>query len=281
MEAIMDASNFDVNDRASWYFGALSRQEANEILQNLESGFFLVRDSSSLNGYVLSVSEGSKVSHYIINSVPIDGNLRFQMGDQVFIDLQEILSFYKKHYLDSTNLIRPARKSFEQVIAKFDFQGNDFEDLPFKRGDILTIVSKDEQQWWTARNAHGKIGQIPVPYVEKLTDNHKCNENLARRHTEPVQNAPPEFAFAGKFDARNSMNSLSKPDLNRQLPAFARVKQTRVPNAYDCTALKLEVDDIIKVTKTNINGQWEGELNGRIGHFPFTHIEFLQDDSNA
>lgn len=50
-----------------------------------------------------------------------------------------------------------------------------------------------------------------------------------------------------------------------------------MPNAYDKTALKLEVGDIIKVTKTNINGQWEGELNGRKGHFPFTHVEFIDD----
>ena len=30
----------------------------------------------------------------------------------------------------------------------------------------------------------------------------------------------------------------------RQLPAFARVKQARVPNAYDRTALRLEVGKI-------------------------------------
>lgn len=33
----------------------------------------------------------------------------------------------------------------------------------------------------------------------------------------------------------------------RTLPAMARVRQTRVPNAYDKTALKLEEGDIIKV----------------------------------
>lgn len=283
---IMEAANFDVNDRSSWYFGALTRQEATDLLHNQDSGTFLVRDSNSLKGYVLSVSECSKVSHYIINSVLIDGLERFQMGEQLFIDLQEILCFYKKHYLDSTNLIRPAKKTFEQVIAKFDFEGNDLEDLPFKRGDVMTIISKDEHQWWTARNAQGKVGQIPVPYIGKLTDIQKANEKVVRRPTEPVQNLSPtpDISFTGNFENRtslNSGNSLSKPDLNRQLPAFARVKQARVPNAYDKTALKLEVDDIIKVTKTNINGQWEGELHGRKGFFPFTHIEFLQDDSNA
>lgn len=67
----------------------------------------------------------------------------------------------------------------------------------------------------------------------------------------------------------------------RKLPAHARVKQARVPNAYDKTALKLEVGDIIKVTKTNINGQWEGELKGKTGHFPFTHVEFIDDSENC
>lgn len=57
------------------------------------------------------------------------------------------------------------------------------------------------------------------------------------------------------------------------------MKQARVPNAYDKTALKLEIGDIITVTKTNINGQWEGELNGKTGYFPFTHVEFLDNDN--
>lgn len=33
----------------------------------------------------------------------------------------------------------------------------------------------------------------------------------------------------------------------RTLPALARVRQTRIPNAYDRTALNLEEGDIIKV----------------------------------
>lgn len=41
--------------------------------------------------------------------------------------------------------------------------------------------------------------------------------------------------------------------------------------------MKLDVGDIITVTKTNINGQWEGELKGKKGHFPFTHVEFIDD----
>lgn len=64
------AGNFDAEDRASWYWKRLSRQEAVSLLQGQRHGVFLVRDSITSPGdYVLSVSENSKVSHYIINSV--------------------------------------------------------------------------------------------------------------------------------------------------------------------------------------------------------------------
>ncbi|CAI9167093.1 unnamed protein product [Rangifer tarandus platyrhynchus] len=63
------AGNFDSEERSSWYWGRLSRQEAVALLQGQRHGVFLVRDSSTSHGdYVLSVSENSRVSHYIINS---------------------------------------------------------------------------------------------------------------------------------------------------------------------------------------------------------------------
>ena len=64
----------------------------------------------------------------------------------------------------------------------------------------------------------------------------------------------------------------------RQLPALARVKQARVPNAYDMTALPLNVGDVVKLTKMSMNGFWEGELRGKVGFFPFTHVEFIDED---
>lgn len=272
----MNSANFDVNDKASWYFGKVSRQGATEMLQNQDNGVFLVRDSSTISGeYVLSVREGPKVSHYIINIVENDAEHKFRMGTQLFKDLSDILSFYKVHYLDSTNLIRPVSRVSEHFFAKYDFAGKDIEDLPFSKGEILTIISKDEPQWWTARNSEGKVGQVPVPYIEPLKRRSDEFKNL-------FTNTELSFRSSSESECRSSGGSvLSKPDLNRPLPALARVRQARVPNAYDQTALKLEVDDIIKVTKTHINGQWEGELNGRKGHFPFTHIEFLEEDLNT
>lgn len=36
-----------------------------------------------------------------------------------------------------------------------------------------------------------------------------------------------------------------------------------------------QVGDIVTVTRMNISGQWEGEVNGRKGLFPFTHVKII------
>ena len=55
----------------------------------------------------------------------------------------------------------------------------DPDDLPFRKGEVLTVVSKDEEQWWTARNALGQTGSIPVPYIAKVSNEKKviCSWN--------------------------------------------------------------------------------------------------------
>ena len=37
----------------------------------------------------------------------------------------------------------------------------------------------------------------------------------------------------------------------------------------------LQMGDTVKVTKINVNGQWEGECKGKKGHFPFTNVRLL------
>jgi len=268
------AADFDPEDKNSWYFGPLSRGETNDMLMSeRDSGVFLVRDSKSIKGdFVLCVREDNKVSHYIINKIQVSGAIRYRIGDQEFPDLPSLLNFYKTHYLDTTSLIRPGPR--ERFIAKFDFTGKDPEDLPFKKGEILTILQKDEEQWWTAKkDADSTTGLIPVPYIQKY------DPELERRLQEQtLQSQTPAGALPG------DSNNIIKPPASaqngqqRKLPARARVIQQRIPNAYDKTALRLEVGDEILVTSMNINGQWEGEIAGRNGHFPFTHVKFIDPD---
>lgn len=67
------------------------------------------------------------------------------------------------------------------------------------------------------------------------------------------------------------------PTLHRKLPGLAKVIQSRIPNAYDKTALTLKEGDIVRVTKMDISGCWEGEVSGRKGHFPFNYVRFIEE----
>jgi proto-oncogene C-crk len=67
------------------------------------------------------------------------------------------------------------------------------------------------------------------------------------------------------------------PSLHAKLPRDAKVIQSRIPNAYDKTALTLKEGQTVKVTKVDISGCWEGELDGRTGHFPFNYVKFTDE----
>jgi len=48
----------------------------------------------------------------------------------------------------------------------------DADDLPFEKGEVLMLIRKDEEQWWTAMNNEGRKGLVPVPYIEKVRCTH-------------------------------------------------------------------------------------------------------------
>lgn len=52
------------------------------------------------------------------------------------------------------------------VYPLCSFLQDDPEDLSFKKGDILEVLRKDEEEWWFARHEDGRQGSIPVPYVQ-------------------------------------------------------------------------------------------------------------------
>jgi len=45
----------------------------------------------------------------------------------------------------------------------------DPEDLHFKKGDIMVVIRKDEEEWWFVKHSDGRTGSIPVPYIEVVS----------------------------------------------------------------------------------------------------------------
>lgn len=135
------------------------------------SGVFLIRDCQrSKHDYVLSVRESNRVNHYIINTsagkAPEEESYR--IGDHTFASLEELLDFYRWHYLETAVLSKPAPK--EKLIVLFDYEGRDTSDLPIRKGEILTLIYRldDDPNWLVARNEAGRKGEVPSSYVEAV-----------------------------------------------------------------------------------------------------------------
>ncbi|XP_060595161.1 tyrosine-protein kinase CSK-like isoform X3 [Ruditapes philippinarum] len=59
----------------------------------------------------------------------------------------------------------------QEVVAVYDFRGTTREDLPFCKGDVLSIVKTTRDvNWYKAKNNNGEEGMIPATYVQKRTE---------------------------------------------------------------------------------------------------------------
>lgn len=144
----------------------------------------------------------------------------------------------------SAPTVPTAEENVEYVRTLYDFPGNDAEDLPFKKGEILVIVDKPEEQWWSARNKDGRVGMIPVPYVEKLVRSSPHGNRNSNSYGIPE----PAHAYAQPQTTNPLPNVSSAPGAvinplpsTQNGPVYAKAIQKRVPCAYDKTALALEV----------------------------------------
>lgn len=61
----------------------------------------------------------------------------------------------------------PRTSGVPKAVALYTFKGEQSGDLPFRKGDVITVIKKSESQddWWTGR-VNGQEGIFPANYVE-------------------------------------------------------------------------------------------------------------------
>jgi hypothetical protein len=94
-----NCSNQSPYDNESWYFGTITRDEAEHILKlyGLEKGDFLIRNSERKSGnYSLSIRANDDIiRHFRIEST--DDGKRFVIGKRLFKSLNDLIEHYKTH----------------------------------------------------------------------------------------------------------------------------------------------------------------------------------------
>lgn len=60
----------------------------------------------------------------------------------------------------------PPDVNYPVYVGKYDYDSRTDDDLSFKKGDLMYIISTDEGDWWFARSKDsGREGYIPSNYV--------------------------------------------------------------------------------------------------------------------
>lgn len=57
----------------------------------------------------------------------------------------------------------------QYVVAKFDFDPQDDDELGFRRKDRITVIDQTDDSWWKGE-LNGRVGVFPASYVEPADD---------------------------------------------------------------------------------------------------------------
>ncbi|KAK3749564.1 hypothetical protein QZH41_019702 [Actinostola sp. cb2023] len=61
-----------------------------------------------------------------------------------------------------------AKQSYGEFVVKFDFDAIDEDDITVKKGDIVVVLNRDDQDWYWVRKKSGREGFIPKDFVTKI-----------------------------------------------------------------------------------------------------------------
>ncbi|KAL5966809.1 Adapter molecule crk, partial [Taenia solium] len=240
-----------ISPDAVWYFGEISREKTNEILLNQPVGTFLIRDSSTTSGYVLSIKEVTKVVRYLINYSKETNEFTF--GNLKFESLEAVLEYYSQGRSSACFLVKPAPK--ERLLALYDFAGEKKEDLPLSKGDMVAFIIQ-KKDWVLCSFSDGRRGWVPAnhlaPYKAELLASLKvASENL------------------------NNMSYCSLCGI-LGVPVDAKVVRLRQPSIFQANHLEIQEGDAVRVERIQTDGNceiWHERLQCR-GFAPINYLHF-------
>lgn len=113
------------------------------------------------------------------------------------------------------------------VLYEFDAQGDD--ELTVKENETVTVIDKENDEWWSVRNSSGREGVVPAQYLQ-LNDGSaqpaeqgyasaQDDEDDRRHHQEE------EAAAAAALEAERQRESSKKAEQRRAIEKAARERQ--------------------------------------------------------
>ncbi|GFS63011.1 protein enhancer of sevenless 2B [Nephila pilipes] len=157
-------SNYIEMKKHDWYYGRITRADAEKLLLNKHEGAFLIRVSESSPGdFSLSVKCGDAVQHF---KVLRDTQGKFFLWVVKFNSLNELVEYHRSASVSRSQDIKLKDMHPEEFLvqAMYDFHPQEAGELEFRRGDIITVMDRSDQNWWEGEIG-ARRGYFPATYV--------------------------------------------------------------------------------------------------------------------
>lgn len=108
----------------------------------------------------------------------------------------------------------------EACVVLYDFEAGGDDELTVSEGENLTIVEKENDEWWLVRNSRGQEGVVPAQYVE-ITEGGAAAAPAQNGHAEAAAAAAAAEAAQREEQARKA------EEQRRAIEAAAREREAQ------------------------------------------------------
>jgi hypothetical protein len=112
------------------------------------------------------------------------------------------------------------------VLYDFDAQGED--ELNVKEHDQVTVVDKENDEWWLVRNSRGQEGVVPAQYIQISDGSAPAAASYDEDdEEEESRRAEEEAAAQRRLDSERQRDRAKQAEQRRAIETAAREKQAQ------------------------------------------------------
>ncbi|KAG2467061.1 AHI1 protein, partial [Polypterus senegalus] len=159
-------------------------------------------------------------------------------GPRFLCNVSDVATLQDSTLASMDGFARSARKSMRKqqvmqlldsvlVVALYDYTANRSDELTIRRGDIIQVLYKDNDNWWFGHLANGQQGYFPANYVadetgyeEDLSRTLEPNSETSNQQEEAEQRTPTPTKMTAVISRRGELKLISEHETDSESPAY-------------------------------------------------------------
>lgn len=117
--------------------------------------------------------------------------------------------------------------STESGKVMYDFEAQGDDELTVAENDTVTVVDKENDEWWLVRNSRGQEGVVPAQYIEIGGAASSSAGQQGYDSDDERQREEDEAAAAASVEAERQREQQRKAEQRRAIEKAAREKQAQ------------------------------------------------------